>query len=82
VPGFDVSNWTGLFAPGKTPRPVAMKLLEGVNDAIKNAEAVKRMRGGGLEPGASASPEAFANFIRDETVRWARIIREAGIKVE
>lgn len=82
VPGFSVSNWTGLFAPAKTPRRVVNKLLAELNKGLKNPDVIKRMHGGGLEPGASASPEEFAKFIHDETVRWAKVIRDANIKVE
>ncbi|MCC6531557.1 MAG: tripartite tricarboxylate transporter substrate binding protein [Burkholderiales bacterium] len=82
VPGFNVSNWTGLFAPARTPSAVVAKLLAEVNQAIRDAEAVKRMRGGGLEPGASESTSEFAKFIRDETLRWAKIIKDANITVD
>jgi tripartite-type tricarboxylate transporter receptor subunit TctC len=82
VQGFDVSNWTGLFAPSRTPRPVVSRLSDSVRDAIREPDVIKRLRGGGLEPGASASPEEFAKFIRAETVRWAKLIREANITVE
>ncbi len=82
VSGFSVSNWTGLFAPAKTPRRVVNKLLAELNQGLKNAEVIKRMHGGGLEPGASASTEEFAKFIHDETVRWAKVIQDANIKVE
>ncbi len=82
VPGFSVSNWTGLFAPAKTPPWVVHKLLAELNKAIKNPSVIKRMHGGGLEPGASASTEEFAKFIHDETVRWAKVIKDAHIKVD
>ncbi|HSQ02701.1 MAG TPA: tripartite tricarboxylate transporter substrate-binding protein, partial [Burkholderiales bacterium] len=82
VPGFSVSNWTGLFAPAKTPRKIVNKLLAEANKAVENADAKKRMHGSGLEPGASASTEEFAQFIHDETVRWAKVIKDANIKVE
>lgn len=82
VPGFNVSNWTGLFVPAKTPRRVAARLLAEVTTAIKNPDVIRRLHNGGLEPGASASTEEFAKFIQDETVRWAKIIKDAKIKVE
>ena len=82
VPGFDVSNWTGLFAPAKTPGSVTSTLLSAVKKATADPEARKRMHGGGLEPGASASTEEFEKFLRNETARWAKIIKEADIRVE
>jgi tripartite-type tricarboxylate transporter receptor subunit TctC len=45
-------------------------------------EVKQRLAGSGLEPGASASPEAFGKFLSDDVERWAKVIRQANIKVE
>lgn len=82
MPGFSVSNWTGLFAPAKTTRSVVNRVLAEVNKAVQNPAVIERMRGGGLEPGASVSTQEFAAFIHDETMRWANVIKDANIKIE
>ena len=82
VPGFDISNWNGVFAPAKTPRPVAERLFAEINKALKAPEVKKRQNAAGIEPGGSVSREEFAKFVREDTARWAKIIRDAGIKVE
>jgi tripartite-type tricarboxylate transporter receptor subunit TctC len=82
VPGFDISNWNGVFAPAKTPRPVAERLFAEINKALKAPEVRKRQNAAGIEPGGSVSREEFAKFVREDTARWAQIIRDAGITVE
>jgi tripartite-type tricarboxylate transporter receptor subunit TctC len=82
VPGFDISNWNGVFAPAKTPRQVAERLFAEINKALKAPEVKKRQNAAGIEPGGSVSREEFAKFVREDTARWAKIIRDAGIKVE
>jgi tripartite-type tricarboxylate transporter receptor subunit TctC len=82
VPGFDISNWNGIFAPAKTPRQIADRLFIEINKAMKAPEVKKRQNATGIEPGGSASRAEFAKFIREDTARWAKIIHDAGIKVE
>lgn len=82
VPGFDISNWNGIFAPAKTPRQIADRLFIEINKAMKAPEVKKRQNAAGIEPGGSASRAEFAKFIREDAARWAKIIHDAGIKVE
>lgn len=82
VPGFGLSNWNGIFAPGKTPAPIADRLFAEINKALQAPEVKKRQNAAGIEPGGSASRASFAKFVRDDTARWAKIVRDAGIKVE
>jgi len=81
LPGFAVSNWVGLFAPAGTPPEIVSRW---------NAEVQKIMRSPDVEPrleteGAKfipTTPESFGAFQREESARWGKMIREAGIKVE
>lgn len=82
VPHFNVTNWTGLFAPGRITRGLASRIRAEVSKAIANPEVRRRQQAGGLQPGGSGSTEEFAKFIREETVRWSKIIKEANIKVD
>lgn len=82
IPGFGVSNWNGIFAPAKTPRAIADRLFVEINKAMLHPEVKKRQNNVGIEPGGSPSREAFAKFIREDTVRWAKIIKDTNIKVE
>ena len=82
VPGFDISNWNGMFVPAKTPRPIVDRLFVEFNKAIKNAEVKKRQNAAGIEPVGSASRAEFVKFLRDDSARWAKIVKDANIKVE
>jgi tripartite-type tricarboxylate transporter receptor subunit TctC len=79
-PGFEAVGWSGLFAPAGTPRPVADRLAGAVRVALGSAE-VQRLAGRGVELDPQ-TPEQFAAFVRAETEKWGRVIREAGIRAQ
>ncbi|MBI3937736.1 MAG: tripartite tricarboxylate transporter substrate binding protein [Betaproteobacteria bacterium] len=80
VPGFNFSNWQGMFAPAKTPRRIADRLVVEINKAILAPDVKKRLNAMGIEPIGSQSRKEFAKFVREDRVRWAKVIGEAGIK--
>jgi tripartite-type tricarboxylate transporter receptor subunit TctC len=82
VPGFGLSNWNGVFLPGRTPAPIADRLHAEINRALQAPEVRRRQAAAGIEPGGSPTRAHFAGFVREETARWARIVREAKIVVE
>ncbi len=81
VPGFDVSAWVGVFAPAKTPRAVVDKLRQEIA-AVLTEEPVRASYGTlGIEP-VGNTPEQFAQQIRVDLERWARVVKEAKITLE
>ncbi|HWI13485.1 MAG TPA: tripartite tricarboxylate transporter substrate binding protein [Burkholderiales bacterium] len=82
VPGFGFTNWNGVFAPGRTPGAIADRLHAAVNNALQAPEVRKRQQGAGIEPVGSATRAEFAQFVREDTARWAKLVREAHIQVE
>ena len=78
-PGFEASVWYGLVAPVATPRPIVQRLHEEVQKALQTREVRERMAavGGEVVPG---SREMFAQLIRSEHQRYARLVREANIQ--
>ena len=82
IPGFGASNWNGMFAPAKTPRPIADRLFSETNKAMLAPEVKSRQNVVGIVPVGSASRAEFVKFIREDTARWAKIIKDANIKVE
>ena len=82
LPGYGVSNWNGIFAPARTPQPIVDRLFAEINKALKSPEVKKRQNNAGIEPEGSPSRADFQNFLREDRSRWAKIIREADIKVE
>lgn len=82
VPGFDISNWNGIFAPARTPPQIADRLFVEINKAMLVPEVKKRQNYAGIEPGGSPSRAQFAKFIREDSARWAKIIHDANIRIE
>lgn len=79
-PGFEAVPWFGLLAPAGTPKEVLDKLhLETVN-ALATPQIRKRFDELGLEP-VGNTPDEFAGVIRKETPEWAKVIKDAGIKL-
>ena len=78
LPGFEVSSWYGLCAPTGTPAPVLDKVHVDLTAVLHQPELQQRFRDLVIEV-ASTSREEFAQFMRAETARWARVIKEAGI---
>lgn len=82
VPGFGITNWDGIFAPAKTPSHIADRLFVEIKKALQSRELTKRWQAVGIVPQASASRADFADFIREDTARWAKIIKDANLRLE
>ncbi len=80
-PGFEVSGWFGWLAPANTPREIVTRLNAGIVKVLDAPDIRERLLSQSTEP-VGGSPEAFAAFIRSEQARWARVIRDARIKLE
>ena len=80
-PGFDMVSWQALVAPAATPRLVIDKLNAEVAKVLKTPEMRERMTGLETEVVAN-SPEQFAQYLREETAKWSKIVKDAGIKLE
>ncbi|MGZ8262869.1 MAG: Bug family tripartite tricarboxylate transporter substrate binding protein [Burkholderiales bacterium] len=81
VPGFAVNNWCGVFVTGGTPPEIVSRLNAELVKALAMPEVKKRLLEFGLDA-ASNSPDAFAAYIRSETVKWARVVKEANIRLD
>jgi len=81
VPGFSVVSWFALFAPGSTPAPMVQRLNQGIRRIMARPAVRERMLALGAEP-ADGPPEALATLAREETERWGRVIRQAGITAQ
>jgi len=79
LPGYEASTWFGLFAPAATPREIVAKLHADTAAGLGAPDVRERMAGQGLFVIAS-TPEQFADFLKTEIPRWAKVVRDAGIK--
>ena len=79
VPGFDWAAWQSVAAPGGTPREIVAKLNGAVNAAVAEPEVEKQLIGLQFIPLGKGSPEELDRFVKSETVRWAKVLQQAGV---
>jgi tripartite-type tricarboxylate transporter receptor subunit TctC len=81
LPGYEASSWFGIGAPKRTPAEIVDKLNKEINAALADPKMKARLAdlGGAALPGSAAD---FGKLIADETEKWAKVIRFAGIKPE
>jgi tripartite-type tricarboxylate transporter receptor subunit TctC len=82
VPGFEVTAWYGMFAPAKTPDDVVVRLNGEMQKALAQKDVVDRLQSLGFEPPAPHSSAEFLSFLRRESGKWQKVIKDAGIKSE
>jgi tripartite-type tricarboxylate transporter receptor subunit TctC len=81
VPGFEASSWFGILAPAGTPRDIVLKINGEVAKWLASPDAKEKLAVQGANV-ASGSPEDFAKHIQAETVKWAKVVKESGAKVD
>jgi len=81
VPGYEVTVWYGLCGPGGMARPLVEKINTDLVRAVTSPEVTKRYADAGVEvaPGTS---EQFAEFARNEHVKWAKVVRDSGASAD
>jgi tripartite-type tricarboxylate transporter receptor subunit TctC len=81
VKGFGTTPWYGVFAPAGTPKPIIAQLNAAIAKALESKDAQERLAGVGCEPYKS-TPEQFAQLVRDDLPRWAKIVKESGATID
>jgi len=81
VPGYQLVGWNGLFAPRNTPKEILARLNGALAKIMATPDVIEQLAKLGAEPGGD-SQEHFAVFVKDESQRWGKIIRDKGIKPE
>lgn len=81
LPGFDISTWFGVFAPAKTPQPIADRLYTELTRALAMPDVREAMVKLGAEP-VGNKPEEFAAYIKSEADKYAKLIKQSGAKVD
>ena len=80
-PGFQAVGWFGLLVPAGTPKDVVMKVNAASVRALRLPDVAERLTGIGVEIHAS-SVEAFDAFLKAELAKWAKVIKDAGVRLE
>jgi tripartite-type tricarboxylate transporter receptor subunit TctC len=79
VPGFAVDQWYALFAPAATPKEIVAKLYAEIARTVAQADIRERLLTLGLDP-VGMPPDEFAAYVKVETVKWGKLVRDAGIR--
>jgi len=81
ITGFDVANWYGVMAPAGTPRDIVQKLNADINKAMQVPEVRARLEGVGTQLKEQSAAE-FEAYMKSEVAKYARLIKDTGVKVE
>jgi tripartite-type tricarboxylate transporter receptor subunit TctC len=81
VPGFDVTLWSGILAPSRTPADVVDLLNREIGAILSSDELRVSLAKYGFEP-VGGSPRDFGRFVQAELKKWAEVVRDAGIKAD
>lgn len=81
LPGFEITSWQGVVAPAGTPAPILRRLNTEIGGALGSAEVSRHLSQGGVPP-VHQTPEEFGEFLRREHARYARIVRDAGLRAD
>jgi tripartite-type tricarboxylate transporter receptor subunit TctC len=81
LPGFDMVSWYGMWGPANMPKDMTARLATEVNKGVHSKLATERLADQGFDA-VGSSPDAFRVFIDQESAKYARIIKDANIKVE
>lgn len=82
VPNFVATNWYGVLVPTGTPAAIINRLHQEMVKVTALPDVRQRLAGAGLEPTASKTPQEFGAFVKSDVERWARVIKQANIKLE
>jgi len=82
VPGYEVTTWYGVFAPGGTPAAIVNRLHADITNAMQAPDTRTRLAGAGADGTITRSPEEFAAMVRADVARYAKIIKDAGLKID
>ena len=81
VPGVVAAAWHGVLAPAGTPPEIVSKLNAEIVKVLKSPETVAKLASLGLDP-VGSDPKTFADFIASENVKWAKVVKASGAKLE
>jgi tripartite-type tricarboxylate transporter receptor subunit TctC len=82
LPGYEITTWYGVFAPAGTPRAIVDRLHGDIVKAMQSPEVRSKLEGIGADGSVSRSPEEFAALVKADTARYAKIIKDIGLRMD
>jgi tripartite-type tricarboxylate transporter receptor subunit TctC len=79
--GFDATTWYGLAGPGKLSPAIVARINRDANAVLAMPDVQEKLDTDGAEDGGG-SPEKFAEFIRSETAKWAKVVKDADVRID
>ena len=80
LPGMVSLNFTGLFAPARTPKPIVERIAAATRTAMEDPEVRKNLIEQGMEPYRDSTPERTGRFVEEDIARWTPVFRSLGLK--
>jgi tripartite-type tricarboxylate transporter receptor subunit TctC len=81
MPGFETTSWHGILVPARTPKTIAARLHDELVKMLAQPDVRARFTSEGIDA-IGNTPQEFAAYIRSETVKYAKVIQQAGIKAD
>jgi len=81
VPGYESSNWYGIAAPARTSQAIVRKLNGEIGRILALPDVRSKLAGMGMEAEAS-TPEQFAEYLRAEVAKWAKVVKTTGLRLD
>lgn len=80
-PNFEATTWYGLAGPGKLPAAMVQRMNEDINKVLLMPDVIEKLAQFGAEDGGG-SAQRFADFIRSEQVKWAKVVKDSNVKLD
>ena len=81
VPGYEFTGWMGLLVPARVPPHIVESLYAEVTRIVKLPDVTRRLQNDAAEP-VGSSPAEFAAYLKSEVVKWTKVVKDAGIRVD
>jgi tripartite-type tricarboxylate transporter receptor subunit TctC len=81
VPGYEAWAWQGFVMPAKTPTPIVTKIYDAYVNAVNEPEVRQKLIASGIDP-LQSTPAEMAVYMKNESNKWAKVIKTANIKIE
>ncbi len=81
MPGFEASTWFGMLAPAGTPKDIIVRLNSEVRKILQMPDVLERLKAQGADP-IGSTPEEFRDYIKSELVKWEKVVKATGVRIE